>query len=285
MKRRHFLQTSAALAVVGLSATKLASIASAAEEKKIPMGVQVYSVRNLASKDLATILKGIAEMGYKGVEFAGYYGHSAQDVRKMMDDNGLVCCGTHTGVGTLLGEEYPKTVEYNRTLGNKYLIVPAGLEHALETKDGARMTAYLFNELADKAAQDGMLVGYHAHAGDLKVVDDTTPWDRFFSATKPEVVMQLDTGNCLAGGQNPVEVLKRYPGRATTVHLKEHGGGRGGVVGGENDQVDWNGVFEVCETTGGTEWYIVEQESYKEDETSMDAIKRCIENLKKMGKV
>lgn len=285
MNRRHFLQTSAALAAVGLSATKLASIASAAEGKKIPVGVQVYSVRDLASKDLATILKGIAEMGYKGVEFAGYYGYSAKDIRKMMDDNGLVCCGTHTGVGTLLGEEYPKTAECNQILGNKYLIVPAGLEHALETRDGAAMTANLFNELADKAAKDGMLVGYHAHAGDLKVVDDTTPWDRFFSATKPEVVMQLDTGNCLAGGQNPVDVLKRYPGRSTTVHLKSHGEGRGCAVGDENDQIDWKGVFEICESTGGAEWYIVEQESYKEGESSMDAIKTCIENLKKMGKV
>ena len=281
MNRRHFLKTGAGVAAIGMSLQGLSQVVRAADSaKKIPIGVQVYSVRELAAKDTGAMLKAIGEIGYKGVEYAGYYGHKAEELRKMQDDNGLVCCGTHTGVETLIGDEFKKTVEYNKILGNKFLIVPAGLEHALETRDGARMTAYLFNELADKAAEHGMLVGYHAHAGDLKTVDNTTPWDRFFSQTKKEVVMQLDTGNCHHGGADPVEVLKRYPGRATTVHVKTFGGNSDTVIG--DDDTDWAGVFELCESTGGTEWYIVEHETGSDP---VQSIKGCFEGLRKLGKV
>jgi sugar phosphate isomerase/epimerase len=92
--------------------------------------------------------------------------------------------------------------------------------------------------------------------------------------------MQLDTGNCLGGGGDPVAVLKRYPGRATTIHLKEHGGPRGAPVG-EGD-MPWKEIFELCESTGGTEWYIVEQESYAT--APLEVVRRCLENLRKMGK-
>ena len=281
MNRRNFLKTGAGVAALGMSLQGLSQAVRAADEvKKIPIGVQVYSVREQAAKDVANALKIIGQIGYKGVEFAGYYGKKAEELRKMMDDNGLVCCGTHTGLGTLLGDEFKKTVEYNKILGNKFLIVPSGLEQALETKAGALITAQLMNELADKAAEHGMLVGYHAHAGDVKKVDDTTPWDRFFSQTKKTVVMQVDTGNCLSGGADPVELTKRYPGRATTVHLKTHGGNRDTVIG--DDKVKWADFFEACEKVGGTEWYIVEHET---GINPFESIKGCFEGLKKLGKV
>lgn len=280
MNRRHFLKTGAGVAALGMSLQGMGQIVRAADDaKKIPIGVQVYSVRNEAAQDVANALKTIAEIGYQGVEFAGYYNKKAEDLRKMMDDNGLVCCGTHTGLNTLLGDEFKKTVEFNKILGNQFLIIPAGLEQALETREGARMTAYLVNELADKAAEHGMFVGYHAHAGDVKKVDDTTPWDRFFSQTKKEVVMQVDTGNCLHGGADPVELVKLYPGRSTTVHLKTFGGNRNTVIG--DDEVEWAAFFEACETVGGTEWYIVEHET---GSNPFESIQGCLEGLKKLGK-
>ena len=93
-------------------------------KKRIPVGVQLYSVRHECAKDLPGTIQKVAKMGYKGVEFAGYYGRDSKTLRKLMDDTGLVCCGTHTGIDTLLGEELPKTIEFNKTLGNKFLIVP-----------------------------------------------------------------------------------------------------------------------------------------------------------------
>ena len=107
------------------------------------------------------------------------------------------------------------------------------------------------------------------------------PWDTFFGNTSPEVVMQMDTGNALHGGGDPVHFLKRYPGRATTVHLKEYSATNDSALIGEGD-VDWDELFNTCETIGGTEWYIVEQESYAYP--PLECVKRCLENLRRMGK-
>jgi sugar phosphate isomerase/epimerase len=94
--------------------------------------------------------------------------------------------------------------------------------------------------------------------------------------------MQLDIGNCIGGGGDPIAVLKKYPGRSATIHLKEHGGPKGAPVGA--GAVKWSEVFELCETSGKTEWYIVEHESYAEGTTPLESVKQCIDNLRKMGK-
>src|SRR5256885_15948331 len=90
----------------------------------IPIALQLYSVRHECEKDLPGVLKAVAAMGYDGVEFAGYYGRTAEELRRLLDDNGLRCAGTHTGLNTILGDELPKTIEFNPTMGNPYLIVP-----------------------------------------------------------------------------------------------------------------------------------------------------------------
>ena len=92
--------------------------------------------------------------------------------------------------------------------------------------------------------------------------------------------MQLDTSNCREGGADPVAVLKKYPGRAKSIHIKANGGGAEAVIG--EDKVDWKAVFAWCETRGGTQWYVVEHESSKDP---LDAMKRSYAALKKMQKV
>ena len=151
----------------------------------------------------------------------------------------------------------------------------------LVSVETCKKTAQVFNELAEKVKEKGMYVGYHAHAGDFQKVGDQTAWDLFFSFCSPQVVMQMDVGNCLAGGGDPYASLEKFPGRSKTIHLKEHGGPAGACVG--EGQVDWKRVFQLCETTGGTQWYIVEQESYGQ-RSPLQAVQRCLENLKKMGK-
>ncbi len=247
---------------------------------KIPIGLQLYSVRKECEKDLPGVLKAVAEMGYQGVEFAGYYGREAEELKKLLDENKLVCCGTHIGLPTLLGDELAKTVAFNKTLGNPYLIVSYMGDDRLGTAEKVEATAKIFTELAGKLKAEKMRVGYHAHGGDFKTIGDRTRWDLFFSAAGPDVVMQMDIGNCLGGGGDPYAMLRKFPGRSATVHLKEHGGKPGAVVG-EGD-VKWAEVFQLCETTGKTEWYIVEQEAYAGG--PLDSVKKCIENLRKMGK-
>ena len=247
----------------------------------LPIGLQLYSVRDDCAHDLPGVLKAVAGMGYVGVEFAGYYEYTAPELRALLDDNGLRCCGTHTALDTILGDELPRTIAFNQTLGNKYLIVP-GLPHErTSSKDAWLETARLFDEASERAAAEGMLVGYHNHSEEFRPLDGQLPWDLFFGHTRPEVVMQVDTGNMRHGGAEPAPFLGRYPGRARTVHLKEYSASDPNALLGDGD-INWAEIFALCESIGGTEWYIVEQESGVYP--PMECVARCLQNLRGMGK-
>lgn len=274
LDRRTFLQR-AALGTAGLALGAQALQAAAA--RKIPVGLQLYSVREQCAKDLPGTLAAVAQIGYQHVEFAGYHGRSAKELRKLLDDNGLSCCGTHTPLETILPDKLAETIEFNGVIGNKFLIVP-WMEN--KTKQAWLDKAKLFNDVADQVKPHGLSVGYHAHAHDFEKFEGETAWDLFFGNTKPEVIMQLDTSNCRDGGADPVAVLKKYPGRARSIHIKASGGGPEAVYG--EDKVDWPAVFAWCESKGGTQVYVVEHESSKEP---LATVARCYAALKKMGKV
>lgn len=249
--------------------------------RKIKVAVQLYSVREDCARDLPGTLKAIAEMGYEGVEFAGYHGFSAQELRKRLDGLGLKVAGTHTGLNTLIGDELKKTVEFNQILGNKFLIIPWVGEEWRRTKEDWLRFADLLNELSEKVRPEGMFVGYHNHHFEFQQrFDGETLWDLLLKATKPEVVMQLDTGNAMHGGitaDEVVDILKRYPGRTKTIHLKEFSSTNPKALLGEGE-VKWKEVLTLCETVGGTEWLIIEQESYADP--PLECIRKCLENLK-----
>ena len=195
----------------------------------------------------------------------------------MLDDNGLVACGTHTAYESVLGDKLKETIEFNQTIGNSFLIVP--------WMEGKSKQAWLdkakqFNEIAEKVKAEKLWIGYHAHAHDFEKFDGESAWDLFFGNTKREVIMQLDTSNCREGGADPVAVLKKYPGRARSIHIKASGGGADAVIG--EDQVNWKDVFAFCEGRGQTKWYVVEHETAKDP---LDAVKRSFAALQRMGKV
>ena len=287
MDRRSFLKTGLCAAAYGALGAVGSSVASAAETKKIPFALQVYSVREYASKDMRGTLKEIAKMGYKGVEFAGYYGNEAKDVRKWLDEAGLQAISTHLSVPSLLEGQFDETAEFEKTLGNKRLIVASGLSASCATDAGNQMTAYLFNEIAYKAAKVGMQIGFHAHFNDFSDVNGKTAWELFFSRTREDIIAQMDVGNCMHGGADPYDLVAKLPGRGKLMHVKaENEPGKGGAtVGSAGDIVDWKRMFEIAETKGGIEWYIVEQEDCREGSNLMEACAECFENLKKMGKV
>jgi len=247
--------------------------------RRRPIGLQLYSVRFDCKKDLPGTIEAVGKMGYQGVEFAGYYDYSAGDLRKMLDDNGLQCCGTHTGIDTLLGDNLAKTIEFNKTIGNKYLIVPGFPEKYRSSRQAWLETAKLFNELAEKVKPHGMLVGYHNHTVEFQPMDGELPWDTFYGNTSKDVVMQLDVGNAMHGGADPLPYLYKYPERAITVHLKEFSKSNPNAFVGEGD-VPWRAFFALCRAVGGTEWYIVEYE--RPGTPPLEAVQRCLENLRKM---
>lgn len=246
----------------------------------IPIGLQLYSVRDDCARDLPGTLAAVARMGYTGVEFYTFNDHKAQDVRTMLDDLGLVCCGAHVGLATLLGDALKRTVEYHQTLGNKYLVVPSLPEERRKSIAAWRETARLFSDLAARVKPHGMLVGYHNHGVEFQQLDGQVPFDVFFGATSPEVIMQLDLGNGMHGGGDMLACLRRYPGRAVTIHLKEYSPDNMALIG--DGGVPWNDVFALCEQQGKTEWYIVEHEHYQIP--PLACVQRCLENLRAMGK-
>jgi sugar phosphate isomerase/epimerase len=245
----------------------------------IPVGLQLYSVRNECAKDLPAVLAAVAAMGYEGVEFAGYHRRGAAELRELLDDNGLRCCGTHLGIDALAGDELSRTVEFNRNLGNEFLIVASLPDERMADRQACLETARAFNEISHQVETCGMRVGYHNHATDLRPLDGETPWDIVFSNTRPEVVMQVDTANMLAGGADPVRCLRKYPGRAATMHLKEHSSSNPAALLGEGD-VDWRGLFDVVDAQDAADWFIVEYEG--DAIPSLVAVERCLANLKKL---
>jgi sugar phosphate isomerase/epimerase len=252
------------------------------EVAKIPIALQLYSVREDCARDFPATLESVADMGYDGVEFAGYYGRSANELRDILNDIGLKACGTHISIESLLGGELERTVEFNQILGNRFLIVPGLPEERRKSKAAWLETARLMNEIAEKLKPEGLHCGYHNHAVEFQPINGELPWDIFFGATVPDVMMQLDTGNAMHGGvssEEILEILKRYPGRATTVHLKEFSSTNERALIGEG-QMKWREFFSLCETLGGTEWYVIEQESYAFP--PLECVRRCINNLRKI---
>jgi sugar phosphate isomerase/epimerase len=278
LTRRNFLRR-AAVAAAGL--VPAARALAQEPRRRVRIAVQIYSVRDDAAKDLPGVLAAIAKMGYEGVEFAGYYGHEAPALRKMLDDHGLKVCGAHVGLGALQGDELQRSIEFHQAIGNPYPIVSSlGGEYS-GSVDGWKKAADAFNEVAGKLKPHGMRTGYHNHTIEFQPLDGQLPWDIFFGNTVQDVIMQFDTGNAMhAGGEAPT-FLERYPHRATTVHCKEFSKTRPNPLIGEGD-VPWTRIFELCETIGDTEWYIVEQESYAYP--PMECIDRCLKNLRAMGK-
>jgi sugar phosphate isomerase/epimerase len=279
IQRRKFLQLSA-LGVAGASlglAGCATSKSGCAMKKKIPVGLELYSVRNECKADFPGTIEQVAKIGYKGVEFAGYWGRPAKEIRQMIDDNGLVTCGSHTQFADLQPDKIDATIEFNQVIGNKFIICPS---MSGKTRADWLAKAKMFNELADKLKPLGLFTGYHAHQHDFQLIEGEPAWDIFFGNTKREVIMQLDTCNCCQGGADPVAVLNKYPGRVRTIHIKPFSKDPEAVIG--EDTINWPGVFEFCETRGNTEWYVVEHETSK---TPLVTVARSFEALKKLGKV
>ncbi len=230
------------------------------------------------------VLKEVSKIGYDGIEFAGYYNKSPQELKKMLDDLNLKVAGTHLGINTLLGDELKKTVEFNQILGNKYLIVP-GLPEEMRSSNAKWLeTAKLFNQISYEVGKAGLYVGYHNHHIEFeKKEGNETPFDVFFQNTDTRVLMQFDVGNAMHAGitnDDVSKIIKSYPKRALTIHAKEYSSKNDKALVGERE-VNWRDFIKLCSSIGDTEWYIIEQESYAFP--PLKCIKKCYDNLRKIA--
>jgi sugar phosphate isomerase/epimerase len=242
---------------------------------KVPVAIQLYSVRDVMAEDVAGNLKRLAAMGYAGVEFAGYYNLSGQVLKELLDEAGLRCAGSHTGMQLLEGDAFESTVDINRELGNRRLIIPsADLDELDKTID--RM-----NAIHQRAKACGMQTGFHNHTKEFEIVDGATKFDRIFSQTPDDFLVQIDIGWATAAAQDVPTLLRKYAHRIETVHVKEFNADNPAAVVGDG-QVDWPSVMTLLEKESKMAWYVVEQEKYAVG--SMDSARECIQNIREMGR-
>jgi len=252
--RRDFLKTTA----LGTAAIMTGSaLPLPAARKQIPIGVQLYSVRSTAQADLPGTLTGLKQIGYDGVEFAGYFNLEATKLRQLLDDNGLYAFGSHLLLNNFNKRRIDSTIEYAAILGIKYLTVP--MIFRANTRKAWEKAADDFSEIAEKLKPHGMQIGLHNHTGEFKTIDGTTRLELFFNRASEDVFMQLDIGHCIKVA-DPLVYLNMFPGRARSVHIKDWNPDTQSNIIGEGD-VPWPEILTACETVGGTEIYIIEEES------------------------
>lgn len=253
--------------------------------RDIPIALQLYSIRGDCAKDFNAALEWCAKQGFAGVEFAGYhsYGGKAKELRKKLDDLGLKAAGTHIGTGSFRGDALQKTIEFHQTLGCKFLIVPGDKDFTDPEKSKA--LAELFNKTAEALKPLGLWCGYHNHTHEFKKdAGGKTFYDLFAERTSKDVVLQQDCGWTAAAGLDPVEMMKRYPGRMKITHFKptvvKNETGKKAYLG--QDSVNWPAVIAACRDIGGTEWITLEQEAYPDKKTPMECSALSLAGLKKL---
>jgi sugar phosphate isomerase/epimerase len=253
----------------------------------LPIAVQLYSVRDDCARNFDAALEQVAAMGFQGVEFAGYYNYAnrAADLRKKLDALKLKAAGTHIGLETLQGDALQKTIDFHQGIGCRFLVVPGNA--AFTDPEKSKALADTFNTIADTLKPLGMACGYHNHVNEFRQKDgDTTYWDLFAERTTRDVILQQDCGWTMAAGFDPVAYIKKYPGRTRTTHFKptvrEGDAGKKAILG--QDSVDWPAVYAACRSVGGTEWIVLEQETYPDGKTPMVCTQESLAGLRAIVK-
>lgn len=252
--------------------------------KNIPPGIELYTVRDELTKDLMGTVRAVARLGYKIVEFySPYYQWTpemAKDVRKLLDDLGLVCHSTHNGAQALRPEGIQKAIDLNQTIGSRYIIM-ASPPGGTTTIDGWKATATLLNAASDKLEPLGMACGYHNHQTEWRPIDGQRPMDVLAANTSKDVVLQFDVGTCMEVGADPLAWIAANPGRIKSMHCKDWAPAAGyGVLFGEGVS-PWPKIFEAAESVGGIEYYLIEQEVGPPSEQLLRA-EKCLANWKKL---
>ena len=269
ISRRSFLAFSAALP----------GAFSGRASSAIPVGLELYSVRNELKQNSEATVRAVAKMGYQGVEFyAPYFEWSesqAKQMRKLLDDLGIRCFSTHNDSSYLNAENIRRARDLNLILGSRYVVVASaapgpGLE-------GWKMVADALNFAAEQLEASGLRAGYHNHQREFTAVGNQRPMEILAKNTKPSIMLQLDVGTCLEAGSDPVAWIRANPGRIRSLHCKDWSAdpAKGYAVLFGEGQADWKNIFAAAESVGGVEYYLVEQEGSRYSE--LETAKKCLE--------
>jgi sugar phosphate isomerase/epimerase len=253
-----------------------------AAKSPIPVGLELYSVREALKKDPEGTVRAVAEMGYQVVEFYAPYFEwneaQAKQMRRVMDDLNLRCYSTHNDEDYFSPAKIDHARDLNLILGTRYLV--QAWSDPKPNLDGYKTLAENLNRAAEQLQPAGLKVGYHNHDAEWKVIEAKRPMDVLAANTRPSVMLQLDVGTCLAAGADPVAWIVANPGRIRSIHCKDWSPdpdvGYKTLLG--EGKADWKGIFRAAENGGGVEYYLVEQEGSRYSE--LETAKRCLEGFR-----
>lgn len=251
------------------------------------ISVQLWSVKNEVKADFKGTLKQIAQMGFSGVEFANEFGEFSGDskaIKSVLDELGLKGSGAHISFEQLNEKNFDKTVAFYKELGVNMLIV--GWDERAWHPEGIKEIVSLLNNFDKKLAPLGMKTGFHNHDHEFDAYEGITYWDYLAQNTSQSVILQQDVGWTTFAGKDPIEYVKRYPGRTLTTHYKvrlpEGTLGKLPIIG--QDTIDWLNLSKANIAVGGTLWFVVEQEEYPNGLTPLQAVEQSKIGLDKILK-
>jgi sugar phosphate isomerase/epimerase len=274
LTRRSFVALSATLPW----AFSLRSAAASA----IPVGLEMYSVRDALKNDPQGTVRAVAKAGYQGLEFYAPYldwsEEQTRDMRKLLDDLGIQCFSTHNSQSYFADDTLPKARDRNLILGSKYVVMSSS--QPKPGLDGWKEVAETLNSSAEKLALSGLKVGYHNHDAEFTPVDGKRPIEILAANTKPSIMLQLDVGTCIKAGSDPVQWIRSNPGRIRSLHLKDWSSDpeKGYKVLFGEGAADWKSIFAAAESTGGVEYYLIEQEGSRFSE--LETMQRCLQTFR-----
>jgi sugar phosphate isomerase/epimerase len=273
LSRRSFLLSAGAGAAAG---TMLSSFAFANHHEHFPLGIQLWTVKSEAEKDLEGTLKKVYAAGFREIEFAGYYGKSPADIAKLMKGIGFSLVSTHAGAGDI-AKKGDQIIADAKALGLKYVVCSSpGVspekeklpwEERMKAVDLTdwKWNADLFNAFGKKVADAGMTFGYHNHSAEFKKFGDVTAFDWLWANTDPKLVkIELDVGWVQVAQADPIAILNKYKDRVIALHVKDVGKRTvadkdpPSVALGEG-VIDWKSVIGTAKKNG-TKAFFYEQE-------------------------
>ena len=248
---------------------------------KIPLALQMYTVRDQMAADFTGTFKEVAKIGYAGVEIGTGAGNmSGADLKKFLEDCGLKLCGVHVPIDAL-DKDLINVIKYNLALGNKYLVCPWLPEERRNSAAMWQRTARVMASIGAALKGDGLLLCYHNHSFEFQKFDGKYGLDIFYDYCEPELVQaEIDTYWIQHGGEKPAEYIRKYGNRCPLVHLKDMLADEQKTFAEVGSGIlDWPAIFKASEAAGA-KWYIVEQDRCQRP--PLESVKISFENLKKM---
>jgi sugar phosphate isomerase/epimerase len=253
--------------------------------KRLPVALQLYTVREQLKDDFRGVVHRVAEIGYDGIQFAGYGGLSAAEMRRLLADTGLQPVATHTGLDTL-ENRLDADIDYNLEIGNRWIICPALPEARRQDAAGWREVAASLNRIGQRCRDRGLLFGYHNHAFEFPQVPDAPAGDRgidiLLGQTDADLVFwEPDVYWVHKGGADPAAMIRQYASRVPITHLKDVTKDERATFAevGEGG-LDWPAILQASDESA-VEWHCVEQDRCDRD--PLESVRISLNNLRSWG--